>query len=573
MRSHFFHFCRFTRLIFFIFGLILCGTITQASVLNEITEDFKPVSGYVVMASDSEYIIDVDETQGVAVGDLFSVLKAGKKIIHPKTQKVLGTLEEIKAVLKVVRLKSGYSFARPLDEKTQIKRGDMIRRYDNLSAIFWDYTGSGKSFFSELRKALPDLKWQEYEISQRSKPDQPTRTAPSSNSLIFILTEQGIDVRDSESAVIRSYAYPESISQTPERISALRRKPAPDEPVALKGAQKPVIHRPELEAVQTIGKISDYTVMADFVKHRNRLLMASTDGTDIGIFDITQKLSPIAEGDTPVPGQILALKWWQPEAAGPLYLAANTWSDQTFQGRVFVFAKGRLTVWKDRLKRILGTFDLDGDGRPETLLAQEFEREGFFGSSIKELKFVDGQLKSTRPSIPLPSRFVVLGSLFADLDADGQVESAFVRDNILYIYSGDTRLYKSSKQMGGTLSYLTYDTDTHRMNAWQNTSAFFEVSPAVSDLDGDGLPEILAVASERSGTGKLGISPGINKSWLAVFKFKDGRIVKSKLGGELETPVQGLAVYEGKVVFVTTSPKSFFEKDGNSYLLAYTLNR
>ena len=96
----------------------------NAATIDEIAEDFKPLTGYVVMSSEGEYIIDLDDSNGVAINDLFSVITPGKKIIHPVTQKVLGTLEEVKGILKVIRIKPGYSFARALAKSKNIKRGD-----------------------------------------------------------------------------------------------------------------------------------------------------------------------------------------------------------------------------------------------------------------------------------------------------------------------------------------------------------------------------------------------------------------------------------------------------------------
>ena len=142
----------------------------QAGVVDDIAGDFKPISGYLVMSEGDEYIIDLDHTHGISTGDIFSVLAPGKKIVHPVTQKVLGTLEEVKGILKVTRIKKGFSFARPVGESTNIKRGDPIRRYGNLTAIFWDYTGKGRSFFIQLQKGLPDLKWQDYNTAQNSRP-------------------------------------------------------------------------------------------------------------------------------------------------------------------------------------------------------------------------------------------------------------------------------------------------------------------------------------------------------------------------------------------------------------------
>jgi len=145
----------------------------QAAVIDEVVKDFTPISGYVIMEAEGEYLIDLDGSKGIAAGDLFSVIKPGEKITHPVTGKVLGALEEVKGILKVSRLHSGYSFARVLEKSTEIKRGDPIRRYANMSATLWDYTGKGETLFSRLRDQLSDLKWEDYQASQKSRPDKP----------------------------------------------------------------------------------------------------------------------------------------------------------------------------------------------------------------------------------------------------------------------------------------------------------------------------------------------------------------------------------------------------------------
>jgi hypothetical protein len=311
--------------------------------------------------------------------------------------------------------------------------------------------------------------------------------------------------------------------------------------------------------------------MTDFIKLPNRLLMASTDGTKIAIYDVADNLIPVAEGAPSYPGQILALKWWQPSKAGPLYLAVTIWADKSVNGNIFILSDRRLSAVKETIPRILGTFDLDGDQRPETLLGQRFEGEDFFGDSVRELKLINGEIKDVKPIVPLPRRFTVLGSLFADLTGDGQLETAFIRGGILYIYNQKNRLYQSPKEMGGSLSFLTYEVDPTAKNI-QPTSASFEVSPVAADIDGDGQLEVLAVASEKDIIGDVGAGPGIKKAWLEVVKFKDGRFVKGSLGEEMDTPLQGLVVADKRVLFVATQPGNLFGKGRNSHLLAYQLD-
>jgi len=123
---------------------LFLGWPAQAAVIDEVVRDFTPISGYVIMETEGEYLIDLDASKGIAAGDLFSVIKSGKKITHPVTGKVLGTLEEVKGILKVTRLQSGYSFARLLGTSHEIERGDPVRRYTHMSATLWDYTTPGK---------------------------------------------------------------------------------------------------------------------------------------------------------------------------------------------------------------------------------------------------------------------------------------------------------------------------------------------------------------------------------------------------------------------------------------------
>ena len=231
---------------------------------------------------------------------------------------------------------------------------------------------------------------------------------------------------------------------------------------------------------------------------------------------------------------------------------------------------------KNRIKTVAKDYDitlvdLDGDKRPETLLSQRFDGENFFGGNVRELKLIKGKLKASKFPKPLPRRFTVIGSLFADLTGDGQIETAFIRNSILYIYSGKNLLHRSPKHMGGSLSFLTYDVDPTFKNI-MSTSASFEISPVARDLDGDGLPEILAVASERDIIGSVAAAPGIKKSWLEILKFRGGRFVKGTLGSEMDTPLQGLEVDDKRVLLVASEPGDILGKGRSSHLLAYSLD-
>jgi hypothetical protein len=526
--------------------------------------DFTPISGYVIMEAEGEYLIDLDASKGISAGDLFSVIKPGKKITHPVTGKVLGTLEEVKGILKVTRLQSGYSFARVVGNSSIIERGDPVRRYAYMSAALWDYTGEGETFFFQLRDQLSDLKWEAYQASQKSRPEKPRALKAGGVSLIFILTSSGLEARDSEFQIIHSYGPPESLVSVAAVAPVTKKAPMGAKP------EEGIPYEPTYQGYQTVAELSAETVMADFVKDGNDLLMAATDGSEVKVYTVEKDLSLRASSRPKGMGDTFAVKWWRPDSTAPLHLAVTTITDDEVEATVFRLQGKELLPVEERISFFLGTFDRDGDGVPETLLRQSFDRDIFWGAQIRELQLTNGGLKHSRPKFKLPRRFTVLGSTFADLTGDGKVETIVVRDKALYIYAGKKQLYKSSAEVGGSLAVATYDLDPGASFTSVKT-AILEISPVAVDVDGDGQLEVLAVTTDR---GMLK-SPRLSlfKSWLTVVKYKDRTFVKGKLGEVLEIPTQGLAADEGKVLVVASRPGSVFGKEASSRILAYPLVR
>lgn len=571
-----------------------------AAVLEDLAKDFRPLAGYVIMPVGGEFLIDQDAARGVQVGDLFAVVKPGEKIVHPVTKEVLGTLDEDKGMLQVTRVKSGYSYARPLGEVAGIERGDVIRRYENVSAALWDYTGSGETFFAELKAALPSLEWQDYAAAQAERPQVPAAVATSGPALVFVLSHNGLEVRDADFRAIRAYSRPESLQgAVPGTVVPSAPATAPvalvTPPAALpvpspecavkwelapaKGGQK-ARYGATYPGYANVGDLPGRTVMADFARDGDRILLAVTDGSAVGVFVVDDSLVPVATGDTAMPGKILSLHWWRPTPKGPLYLAVTvsveegasfgTSAAQEMKGAIFALQNDRLTAVREGLPYILGSFDRDGDGSRETLLGQPFDLDTFFGGKIRELRLVKGDVEATKFPIKVPRQFPVQGSLFADLTGDGRAETVYVRNGIIYIFAGKKLLYESAKQMGGSLSLVTYDTNPGAKDTLFR-SVSFEVPPVAADIDGDGRLELVAVASESSSFRAPGIGPGVKKSWLAVIKYRDGMFVKGTLGEELENPLQGLTVAGDRALLVLSRTTSLLDKAGSSHLLALPL--
>jgi len=580
-------------LILLVFSLALLSVPARAAVIDEVARDFKPISGYVVIVTSGEFLIDLDASKRIATGDLFSVLEPGKKITHPVTGKVLGTLEEVKAILKVTRLRTGFSYTRVLGKDGDIQRGDQVRRYENIPTLFWDYTGKGEPFYYQLRNTLPSLKWQDYSAAQARKPKTGSTPSGEDASLLFILESEGLEVRDSELQLIHRYGVPESLAAGGSAAAAsiasrppssqVKTTPAPSAapqsphvPYKLEktapGPEGVITYEAIFPGFQVLGTFSKATVMADFVRDGEQTLMATTDGYGIRVYRAGERFDLIVEGDTRHGSWNLAVKWWRPSENSDLYLAVTALINHQVEGSIFVLKGDRLALVKERISYILGTFDRDGDGIPETLLSQSFDRDLFWGRRIRQLSLAKGELKSSRPDFKLPSSFNVLGSVFADVTGDGRLETIVVRDKSLYIFDGKKELYRSPPGMGGSLSVASYDVnpDASPINQLIN-SATVEVSPVAADLDGDGMLEVVVVASESSLVTAPGIVPSIKSPRLAVVKYRNGTFVRGTIGEAVGEPVQGMTVADGKLLFVTTNTGSVFGKGASTQLLAFQL--
>ncbi len=554
--------------------LLLVATVpsSRAAVPEEIARDFAPLSGYVVKPADGEFLIDRGPADGVAVGDLFSVVRPGEPIVHPVTGKVLGSLDRVKGFLQVTRVRPGYSHARPLEVRETIVSGDVIRRYDLIPAAFLDTTGRGKPIYDRLRIALPGLEWRFVAAHADGK-----ASLPKGTMLAFVLESGRLEVRGPDQ-ILRSYEIAEGKGGGALPPIASRESPgeSPVERGMLSGAERRFVGKASSADFAVRGELPAGTIMADFVRDGDRLLLAVTDGTRIDVFTVGDHLVRLGGGAPLRSGHVYSLHWWKPQPDGHPLLAATvavdenqayspfTMTSQAVIGVVFTLPDGHLTPFREELPFLLGSFDRNADGIPETLLGQSFDRDIFFGNRVREIRLKDGKLAIGEPSFPIPVPFSVQGTLFADLTGDGRPETVFVRNRALSVYQGTKLLYESSRQMGGSLSVLTYELNPGAKDTLFTTKAF-EVPPVAVDLDGDGRVEVVAIASEESGA--LGIG-GIRKSWLATLEYHDGRFVRGTLGPELETPLQGLYPDRNGVYVVSTqSPPSVTGQKRESLLL------
>ncbi len=127
--------------------------------------------------------------------------------------------------------------------------------------------------------------------------------------------------------------------------------------------------------------------------------------------------------------------------------------------------------------------------------------------------------------------------------------------------------YKSAPEIGGSLSFLTYDVDPSYLHS-QPTTISIEISPIVTDIDGDGIKELFAIASQKSSLGKLGMGPGVEKSHVSRIGYQKGRFVSQSVSEEEGLAIQGLSFNDDLLLLIGTMRTDYNTEGLTSYLLS-----
>ncbi len=171
---------------------------------SDLLNDFSLLTGLVLLDRGEEVLIDLTAEKGVRVGDLFSVVSKGEVVKHPVTGAPLGTLDEIVGQLQIVQLRPGFSIARRIDGGP-LKPGAEVRRFDRISAKFYDSSAFGEPLFIELRERLPHLQWQKYTPIDPADLALLLEKKPALGGLIVCYDGEILEVRGPESALMQRY--------------------------------------------------------------------------------------------------------------------------------------------------------------------------------------------------------------------------------------------------------------------------------------------------------------------------------------------------------------------------------
>ncbi len=129
--------------------LILAGAALSADL--SVLRDFFSRAGYVVEVMEGEVVLDLGKGSAFS-GEVFTVLREGRELVHPRTGEKLGTVERRIGSVEITEVRESFSIARVL-EGEGIERGDRVK----LRAGEVCFAGSDEGFY-RISSLVEDLR-------------------------------------------------------------------------------------------------------------------------------------------------------------------------------------------------------------------------------------------------------------------------------------------------------------------------------------------------------------------------------------------------------------------------------
>jgi len=552
--------------LFFIVSFIsssLAAFSFAITINPTIINDLSSVSGYIVKKqSQNVFIIDLDATDGIMTGDLFSVITEKESLTHPITEHVIGKLDQVKAILRVTQVKKGYAYTsvvKVIEKNSVILPGDNVKRYNQMKTQFIDQTGNGKHIFTVLMKNLSHCSWKPYARVPESDKNLQNRVMLSDLNIFF--HKKGIEIKDMKGNLIHFYPtqnlyLPKSEPLTQSLI------PYPSFEMAGTSRISP--------SLKTLGKIDGLIQSADFIIDNDQLVMAVADHKRIAIFHIGNHMTKVCELESPIQYQPLYLNWWRPDTVSPPHLTVTFWNNQDIESKIFVFKNKSLKTLAYGINYHLSSYDKNLDGNPETLLGQSMDRETFWNRRTYQLVYFDRALRLSR-RLRLPASFTVYGSIMGDMTGEGYLETVWIRNGILRIYQGKSFLYKT--YVGDFPNQrITYDIDpVAKKTLFRDVSIY--PKPVFYDMNKDQQPELFVIHSERPFLNRLGFSGQAVRTWIKCIRYHNKMFYSQRVSNVFDSNIQAIKLFKDK--FIILMSIADHETDLQSYtkVVTWPLNK
>jgi hypothetical protein len=181
----------------------------------------------------------------------------------------------------------------------------------------------------------------------------------------------------------------------------------------------------------------------------------------------------------------------------------------------------------------------------ESIWGQRFDGEDFFRrGQVRQYELRNGRLKRQR-KLTLPAGFRATGTALAQLGSPRNRQLVFVDErHNLQVYDGNTRRWTSPENVGG--SYVSATLQNIRgAGTFEQEQFDFEAIPAVADLDGDGIDEVLVPQNQ----GSFGVVPNLNLysgGHVVLMRQTPQGFTLSPISPGFDGLVSGVAVLKGR---------------------------
>ncbi len=434
-------------------------THASADIAGQLKKDFSSLSGLVIMPVGNEYLIDLDATSGLSEGDILTFVSPGEKIIHPVSKEVLGSLDEIHGFLQVTRLQTGYSYVKLLSSDTPLKKGDSVKRFEQVPAIIMS---TDPALAEQLRQSLPQLNWI-------------TGSAVDSALLTFEIMDDRVLVTTADGTSVRTYTDNASDIVT-ETVTApvATATPTKNEPRILQKALEGVLgnasigkdnrlENPGIIRSQQISR-GDLWLSPNLKENPIGMITADFDGdgkqeiavayrNNIAIYRITSGDFVLLDSiEFPGKTKLLSIDSIDLNNDGreEIYLTAA--KDNSLYSQCVEYRNGRYTRSIKGIDWYLRVVNNEREGK--YLVGQEpGNKDQFFaGAPFKVTRNGNKLLKGEEFSLPFKANMFSYNKLEAE---HGSLLTFSSSDDHLYVTSAEgEELWHSTEKIGGTEEFF-----------------------------------------------------------------------------------------------------------------------
>lgn len=550
-------------------------------VAKEIVKDLSPTSGVVVMVDKGDVFIDRGSNSDARVGDIFTVYVTEKVIRHPITKKILGKTTLPIAILEVTKVKPKFSICTVLSSQKPIKPGQEVTRFADIPTIFVDRSkaSSVEVLHGYLKTRLGDLNWLP-DVTESGQKLSSTELENNGIVLAIVAEADSVKMFDQKLRLLRLWPW-HPFPQVPMAYQPVPGAPARRYPPTIQpGLAKPAA-RPEeaakypMETSQMEKAMAPrYRKVAEFPQSALSVDIydLDADGTPEAIFitEGTLQVRGLSETGNSVGHSFRGFGRLVSVTGGEGgYIALNIYiQNKQMKSMILRYTEGQLRPIASDLNYILAFVDLNNDGKRETLLAQDFDSERFFGARVFKMR-IEGRKVRPGPDVKVPRDFHLIGATFADLNGNGTNEIAFVNEHHkLMIFEGNKKLWVSPRRVGGGVQDVSLDVGTDYIQFPENIPV--ETPPLVVDLNRDGKKDLLITDNKSTVYHLVEGFPTYEYGRISLVTSGSLGYQLLPFSGKISGPVVGLGM-ENNEIYCGLIKGSLLWGKATSYILAFPL--